>query len=249
MPKTTRLILSTLVLSTVVAFAQRATDGEIAGRITDKAGAALPGARVTISSDETSKEAITDIDGRFVVRSFTPTTHHVIAALPGFVSASGVIRLSPTNSRAYVAWHLELGCLDENIRVILSARQAAPVVDAIVHIRVTSANGPVLMSVRPECVGSVLQQYSAQVLDGAPGGRPTTAPAGNLEVFLLPSEGRLEAGREYLALLWADGRAADHLVLPIVSGRVASPAAGELVGMPVREALSTLIGWSRKTGR
>ena len=49
--------------------------------------------------------------------------------------------------------------------MILSAREAAPMADAIMHIRVTSDTGPVLFSSRPECAGSPLQTYAVEALN------------------------------------------------------------------------------------
>ena len=62
-------------------------------------------------------------------------------------------------------------------------------------------------------------------------------------------DGSLEPGLEYLALLWPDGLATDNLVLPIVSGLVASPSAGAVNGMPVDEALRVLGMWSQEPRR
>ena len=241
-------LFSTVVLAAVAAVGQTVADGRIAGRITDATGAALHGVRVRITSGDASSEAITGVDGRFVVRSLPLATHRVETELLGFVSRSGDIRLSPENRRAYVAWRLEIGCLDEGIRVILSVRQAAPVVDAIVHVRVSSADGPVLMSMRPECVGSVLQEYSVVVLGSAKAGAGTVGGGTDLQMFLSPDQPGLEPGGEYVAFLWPHGRAADRLVIPIRSGRVVSPAAGELGGMRPSEALAALSSWSRKRG-
>jgi len=55
--------------------------------------------------------------------------------------------------------------------------------------------------------------------------------------------------QEYLALLWPDGSTTDDLVLPIISGRVASPGSGELNGLSVQDALNTLAKWSDERQR
>lgn len=248
MTRTIPRLLSMVVLTAVAAVAQAGADGEIAGRMSDATGAPLPGVRVRISTGDESREAITGVDGRFVVRSLPLATHRVVTELAGFVSKSGAITLSPETRRAYVAWRLEVGCVDEGVRVILDVREAAPVVDAIAHVRVSSADGPVLVSQRPECVGRVLQQYSVVVLDSAKAGAATASGRTDLQIFLSPDEAGLEPGGEYLALLWPCGRAADRLVLPIRSGRAVSPAAGERAGVCVREALEALRSWSRRPG-
>ena len=240
-----RVLFWTVALGAAIAVAQTA-DGQIAGRINDRSGP-VPGVRITITNGDQSREAITDGDGRFALRSLTMGTYRVVAELAGFTTTSGEIRLAPSSPRAYLAWPLEVGCLAEDIRVVLTAREAAPLVDAILHIRVMSADGPVLMSVRPECAGRQVREYSVQVLGSAPG-RGRSSP-GQRHIFMSAGDARLHAGQEYLALLWPEGRATDDLVLPIVSGLVASPSAGELSGMRVDEALKALGNWSQERQR
>ena len=252
MRHTIGVLLATMVLSTSAALPQTSDDGEITGRIVDAQGVAIPGVLIRIRCGEDLKEAVTDKDGRFAARSLALATYQVRAELAGFLPAAGTIRLSPAIKRAHLVWQLGAGCLEEEVRVILSLREAAPLVDAILHVRVTSAHGPALMSERPECESHVAQEYSAEVLSTARGGRIVVANVqrGTLRVFLFPREARLEPGREYLALLWPNGVAADQLVLPIVSGRLASaPAAGTLAGLRVSEAMETLGRWSKEHPR
>jgi hypothetical protein len=117
-----------VIVATAPTVGQTAADGEIAGRITDSQAAALPGVRIAISSSDERREAITDNDGGFVLGMLKLGTYRVSAELAGFVSASGTITLSPTTRRAQIAWPLEVGCIEEDIRVILDAREAAPLV-------------------------------------------------------------------------------------------------------------------------
>ena len=237
-----RVLFWTVALGVAIAVAQTA-DGQIAGRINDKSGPPLPGVRITITNGDQSREVITDSAGRFVLRSLTMGTYRVGAELAGFTSTSGEIRLSSSSPRAFLAWSLDVGCLADHVRVILGPRKAAPLVDAILHIRVISADGPILMSHRPECAGHLLREYSVQVLGSAPERR--TSPR-QRQILMSARDAPLETGREVLALLWRDGRATDDLVLPIVSGLVASPGAGELSGMRVDEALKVLGKWSQE---
>ncbi len=236
----------TIALGVAIAAAQTA-DGQIAGRINDKAGAPLPGVRVTITNGDQSREAITDSAGRFAVRSLTIGTYRLVAELAGFKAASGEITVSPSTPRAFLAWSLEVGCLAERQRVILGPRDAARLVEAIVHLRVASTAGPVLMSVRPDCEGQMFREYSVQVL-GTVSGRDRTGPA-QRQMFMEPLDALLTPGQEYLALLWPDGYTTDDLVLPIVSGRVVSPGAGELNGLRANEALNILAKWSEERQR
>ena len=238
-----RIFASTAVLCVAMAFAQPA-DGQIAGRITDKSGGPLPGARVTVTNSDQTREVVTDIDGRFTLPSLSIGTYRVVAELAGFSSASGDIRLTSSSPRAQLAWTLDVGCLTEDLPVLLGARQAAPRVDAILHIRVIAAERPVLISVRPECPGRLAREYSVDVLGKAsPRGGSSS---GRTQIFMPPEDARLERGHEYIALLWHDRSATRDLVLPIVSGAVASPGTRELNGMPVDEALKVLGTWSQE---
>lgn len=62
-------VLSWVVALSVAAAIGQTADGQIAGRINEKAGAPLPGVRITSTSGGQSREAITDTDGRFVLLS------------------------------------------------------------------------------------------------------------------------------------------------------------------------------------
>lgn len=246
-----RTVLAVLlvVVATASAVGQTDANGEIAGRIVDSQAGALPGVRITISSTDVRREAVTDHDGRFVVGMLKLGTYRLEAELAGFASKSGTITLSPATRRAYVAWPLDIGCISDDVRVVLSAREAAPMVDAIVHVRVRSDNGSLLWSTRPECAGSVVESYAVEVLNEVVrrSGRNDGRTA--LQLFLPPRDARLKPGGEYLALLWPGGHTGDGLVLPIVSGRVTSTVGDPLGGMRVAEALETLAQWSRERRR
>jgi len=242
-----RAVLLALALG-VTTVAAQTDDGLIAGRITDKSGGPLPGARITITSGAQSRVAVTDSDGQFTLRSLTMGAYHVAAELAGFTSISGEIPLNPSSPRVHLAWSMEIGCIvDGDLRVIYRAREAASLVDAILHVRVISDDGPVLMSVRPGCTGPLLREYSVKVLGSAPA--RDRANTGQRQVFRPANDARLQPAQEYLVLLWPDGRATDDLVLPIVSGLVASPKAGELSGMRVDAALKRLELWSQEKRR
>jgi hypothetical protein len=182
------------VAVTATALGQTTTEGEIAGRISDSQAAALPGVRITIRSSDEQREAITDSDGRFVLGMVKLGTYRVAADLAGFVSESGTITLSPTTRRAHLAWSLNVGCIEEDVRVILSAREAAPMVAAIVHIRVKSDDGPLLWSARPECAGSVVQSYTVEVLGAVSRGSGKDDGRATQQMLLELRESRLQPG-------------------------------------------------------
>jgi len=226
--------------------AQTALHGEIAGRITDIQGMVLSGARITVSGSDEAQEAITDASGHFVVGALKLGTYRVVAALPGFISASSSLTLSPRTRRAQIEWPLELGCLVEVQRVLLGLREEARMAETIVHLRVTSDRGSVLLSTRPGCDGSVMQAYSVDVLKAVP---VRVVKKDALTEIRMSAEDRgLTVGGEYLALLGPDGAADEWSILPIASGRLTA-AARELRGMRVEDALETLRTWSRQRRR
>jgi hypothetical protein len=237
------------VVVTATAFGQTAFEGEITGTITDTGAAVLPGVRITISSGDERREAITDGDGRFVLGMLKLGTYRVAADLVGFASESGTITLSAATRRAHIAWSLKVGCISEGIRVILSPRDAAPRVAAIVHIRVKSDDGPLLWSARPECPGSVVRSYAVEVLGAVSRGNRKDNGRATQQMFLELRDRCLQPGGEYLALLWPGWRAADQLVFPIEAGRISSSAGDALSGMRVEKALKTLGEWSRQRPR
>jgi hypothetical protein len=243
-----------VIFGTVSAVRQTATDGEIAGRIADTQAAGLPSVRVTAASGDERREVLTDAAGHFVLQSLRLGTYRVTVELPGFIEQSGTITLSPASPRAHIEWSLRVGCINEDLRVTLEVREAAPVVDAIVHVRVKSDSGPVLWSLRPDCSGTMMHDYNVEVLGAVPGRSGTDDRRTTLQVLGTPQDVRLEVTREYLALLYRTPwlthfRAWPELVFPIVDGRVTSPEAGALNGLRVDEALKMLRKWSRERPR
>lgn len=241
-----RILATVLVLCTLTLSAQ-ALPGEIAGRISDEHHSGTPGARVRITNGAVSAETETDSEGRFVFRSLALGTYRVRVDLPGFRVASGDIAISRSTPRAFLAWSLELGCLAEVQRVVLEPRDAARLVEAIVHVRVDAVLGSAVMSVDPDCRGDVLEEYTVRTL-GAVAGRAGSG-SGPRHIFLDRRDARLSLGHEYLALLWPNGITTSELILPIVSGEVASPGAGELNGLRAQEALNLLSKWSQERQR
>lgn len=233
------------IVATASAAGQMDASGEIAGHITDSQAGVIPGVRISISGDGVRREAITDRTGRFEFRMLKLGTYRLEAELAGFGSKSGTITLSQATRRAQIAWRLEVGCLVEAVRVVFTARDAAPRVDAIAHFRVESDNGSVLWSVRPDCAGVVRQSYSIAILNAVvrrseKDGAPTTP-----QISQWSREVPLKSGGEYVGLFWPEWLAADGLVFPVVAGRVAAPTETAINGMRVEDALKILEQWSR----
>jgi len=234
-----------IIAAPILVLAQADARGEIVGRLTDRSGGVLPGVRITItSSSNLRREVITDAHGHFKVPDLALGTYLVLAELTGFMPVSGSIVLSQSVPRAHLAWRLELGCISDDVIVRMNPREAAASVDVIAHVRVTSAEGPVLLSTRPDCEGRVRQSYTATVLRTAKSS--ASGSINTVPLLLRPADRQLNAGEEFVVLWWADGETDDGLTLRLSSGRVAESAPEPLRGMTVEEALKTLSRWARE---
>jgi carboxypeptidase family protein/TonB-dependent receptor-like protein len=67
-----------------VASAQETTTGSITGEVIDGQGAAVPGATITLTSNQGTKTFVTDSSGRFFAPFLTPAVYSVRAELTGF---------------------------------------------------------------------------------------------------------------------------------------------------------------------
>jgi hypothetical protein len=190
------------------------------------------------SSDDAVREVITDAFGRFLVSGLTLGRYHVIAELHGFRPASGTITLSEATPRAHLAWSLEPGCL-EDVRVKMGPREAAPIAEAIVHVRIASVDGPLVWSTRADCEGIIVESYTATSLKRVKG---KASDEGALRLLMHRDDTRLKSGMEYVMLLWAGGITDDSLVLPVESGRIVTSV--PLGGMQVEQAMKTLAQWA-----
>jgi hypothetical protein len=238
--------IAVLALAVISVVAQ-APSGEIAGRMSDGENSPLPGVRIRVTSGGQSREAETGSDGRFLISPLPMGSYRVVTDLAGFTDASGQITISASTPRAFLDWSLEISCIAEVHRVPFSPREAAALVQSIVHLRVVSDAGRVRVSDRPNCEGEVFHEYKVQVLGSTPGrGRTNSGPR---QMFVEPRGVTLTAGQEYLALLWPDGYSSDELILPIISGRVVSPGVSELNGLSATEALSQLAKWAEQRQR
>jgi len=117
MRKTACLILL-VVLCAVPAMAQRIT-ASIRGRLTDSTGAVLPGADVTVKSDETgfSRSTVTNGEGVYSFEELPLGTYTVAASLSGFKSAQRTgILLNVADVRS-IDIQLEPGAISETVTV------------------------------------------------------------------------------------------------------------------------------------
>src|SRR5688500_11688462 len=73
-----------LLASFGLATAQESTSGSLTGEVIDAQGAAVPGATVTVTSEQGSKSTVTDGEGRFFLPYLTPGMYSVKVELTGF---------------------------------------------------------------------------------------------------------------------------------------------------------------------
>jgi hypothetical protein len=119
------LVAIALACSSMAA-AQETTSGTIAGQVVDDQGAAVPGATVTINSDQGARTFVTDAEGRFFAPFLTPGTYTVRVELSGFapVEQKNVqVRLGQRVTLSELV--LKVGGLAEQVEVTGSS----PIVD------------------------------------------------------------------------------------------------------------------------
>jgi hypothetical protein len=115
-----------LLASFGLATAQETTSGSITGEVIDAQGAPVPGATVTVTSEQGTKSTVTDAAGRFFMPYLTPGVYAVKVELTGFTP----IHQKDINVRlgqriTLTGLTLKVGGLEEVVEVI----GAAPVVD------------------------------------------------------------------------------------------------------------------------
>jgi hypothetical protein len=130
--------MSALLLAFVVAFssvatAQEITSGSITGQVFDAQDLAVPGATVTLTSEEGEKTFVTDAEGRFFAPFLTPASYTVRIELSGFspIERMAVVRLGQRVTLPDLV--LRVGGLAEVVEV----SAAPPVVD----VSTTTAGG------------------------------------------------------------------------------------------------------------
>ncbi len=107
----------------VPAFAQGTPTGTIQGLVTDKTGAAVQGATVTITQTSTNetRTSVTDAGGRYIAPFVPPGTYSVAVDAKGFRSAKQEnVLVQVTETRA-VNFKLDVGSVNETVQVTATA--------------------------------------------------------------------------------------------------------------------------------
>lgn len=115
------LVSLTCVALAVAVSAQGTTTGSIAGRVTDAQGGVVPGASVTLSSEQGSRSVVTDGRGRFLVPYLTPGGYTVHVERHGFTPVEQRDVRVRLGQRVEVAYTLSVGDLKELLEVTASS--------------------------------------------------------------------------------------------------------------------------------
>src|SRR5688572_8154328 len=121
--------LAALVWSASDGAAAQAVRASVLGTVTDRTGAVLPGATVTVTNPDTAvvQSTVADSQGRYTVTSLLPAAYKVEASLSGFQTVvRDSIRLV-VGVQAVVDFTLGPSAVQETITVTA----AAPVVDTV----------------------------------------------------------------------------------------------------------------------
>ena len=114
------LVLMAVALTGEPAFAQTET-GKITGSVTDASGAVVPGVTVTVrnTGTESTRLAVTDSNGSYVIASVLPANYEVSFELTGFRRVTQTVRV-PVGGEVTVDARLEVGNLAEVVQVSAS---------------------------------------------------------------------------------------------------------------------------------
>lgn len=114
--------LTALLTLAGLATAQETTSGSVTGLVTDAQGAAIPGATVTLTSDQGTKTTTSDSQGRFFVPFLTPGKYGLRVEISGFapITQKNVdVRLGGRLDLGTMA--LKVGGRDEVVEVVGAA--------------------------------------------------------------------------------------------------------------------------------
>ncbi len=128
------LLVALTLAVTGLATAQETTSGSIAGQVLDAQGLGVPGATVTITSEQGTKDYVTDAEGRFFAPFLQPGVYDARVELSGFAPIEQrMIQVRLGQRVTLTDLTMRVGGLTETVQV----QASAPVVD----ITSTTAGG------------------------------------------------------------------------------------------------------------
>ena len=176
------LAIAALVLAPSITLAQSFT-GTVVGTVKDSSGAAIPHAAVSITSQQTGRQAsvTADLEGRYTSLPLAPGEYRVEASLQGFRSAVRSNVTVQIASTVVVDFALEVGDLSEKVEVTASAGTLettsgtiGKVVDnrRIQELPLNTRNVYSLIFLTPGVAGSIGNNYNSMSYS-VNGARPT----------------------------------------------------------------------------
>jgi hypothetical protein len=114
------LLLGLLLIGSA-AIAQETTSGSLRGRVSDAQNLAVPGATVSVTSAQGTKNFLTDSDGRFFAPYLTPGHYNVRVELAGFRPTEQRNIELRLGQRLDLALVLKVGDLKEDVEVLGAA--------------------------------------------------------------------------------------------------------------------------------
>lgn len=115
------LLVLSFAFATSAVFAQDIqTKGSIGGTVRDAAGAALPGAKVTVTGAQTNRDAVTGDDGAFTIENLTPGLYDIVIEQAGFKKASATKIEVNVGKQTTLSLNLEPGDVSATVDVSTS---------------------------------------------------------------------------------------------------------------------------------
>ena len=113
-------ILVVLALMSLPVFGQATSQGSLAGTITDQKGAVVPGATVTLVSDETKQEftATTSGEGTFTIPSLFAGMYTATVSMKGFKTAKVTEIKIDVGKPSSITVPLEIGAATETVTIV-----------------------------------------------------------------------------------------------------------------------------------
>jgi outer membrane receptor protein involved in Fe transport len=204
----------TLTLTLTGLVASPAFAGDIAGRVSDRTGAVLPGASVRLLTVSSGIEqfTVTDAAGAYRFTGLGPGVYRVAAGLPGFSDASRTVVMHDGNLTLTADFSLELGTIRAEVTVSAARGERDT---RVVPLRVDTLDG--------DAIRRLAMPSTGDALVSAPG----VTPVGSGPFQIRPRLRGLDSTR---VLLLVDGERLNN-------ARTATDRAGVEVGLVNTDAI------------
>ncbi len=149
------LLLRAAVFSLLSLMAVPALAGDLQGRITDRSGGALPGARVVLLNVATGQERslVADATGQFAFADLSAGTYRVAVSRTGFSDLSRTILVAADGAVVTADFALEVGALRSEVTVTVDRGARAA---ELAPVRVDVLSGDTIRTLAPTSTGDAL---------------------------------------------------------------------------------------------